>query len=103
MQDSERSLGPNESGHEPRLKPLFLTAEQAGSSLAICRTKVYELLRTGELESIQIGSSRRIPTAALEAYIERLAQKSQPATGSGIRPGDPSPPTTGALNSVLGE
>ena len=55
MQDSESSLGPNESGHEPRLKPLFLTAEQAGSSLAICRTKVYELLRTGELESIQMG------------------------------------------------
>ncbi len=83
MQDLRHSLGPNESGYEPRLKPLLVTAEQAGASLAICRTKVYELLRTGELESIQIGSSRRIPTAALEAYVERLAQKSQPAAASG--------------------
>ena len=83
MQDSRHSLGPNESDQELRMKPLLLTAEQAGVSLAVCRTKVYELLRTGELESIQIGSSRRIPTAALEAYIERLTQKSQPAAPSG--------------------
>jgi excisionase family DNA binding protein len=70
------------------LSPLLLTAEQAAATLAIGRTKIYELLRTGELESIQIGSSRRIPTAALEAYIEGLRQKLQPvaATRSIRRP-----------------
>ena len=40
-------------------EPLLLTPEQAAHSLAICRTKVYELLRTGDLESVQIGSCRR--------------------------------------------
>jgi excisionase family DNA binding protein len=53
-------------------QPLLLTAEQAATALAICRTKVYELLRNGELESVQIGASRRIPTAALEDYVQRL-------------------------------
>lgn len=53
-------------------QPLLLTAEQAATALAICRTKVYELLRSGELESVQIGASRRIPTAALEDYVQRL-------------------------------
>ena len=53
-------------------EPLLVTAEQAATSLSICRTKVYELLRNGELESVQIGASRRIPAAALAEYVERL-------------------------------
>lgn len=52
--------------------PLLLTPEQAGKTLAVCRTKVYELLRRGELESVQIGASRRIPSAALSDYVQRL-------------------------------
>ncbi len=53
-------------------EPLLVTAEQAATSLSICRTKVYELLRNGELESVQIGTTRRIPAAALAEYVERL-------------------------------
>lgn len=53
-------------------QPLLLTAEQAAASLSICRTKVYELLRNGELESVRIGASRRIPSAALAEYVEQL-------------------------------
>jgi excisionase family DNA binding protein len=52
--------------------PLLLTPEQAATCLAICRTKLYELLRTGDLESVRIGSSRRIPAAALAEYVQRL-------------------------------
>ncbi len=51
---------------------LLVTPEQAAIRLAICRTKVYELLRKGELESVRIGSSRRIPAAALADYVQRL-------------------------------
>jgi excisionase family DNA binding protein len=51
---------------------LLLTAEQAAATLAICRTKVYDLLRKGELESVRIGTSRRIPYAALTEYVQRL-------------------------------
>ena len=58
------------------VSPLLLTAEQAASVLSICRTKVYELLRTGQLESVLIGSSRRIPVAALDEYVERLRRSS---------------------------
>lgn len=56
--------------------PLLLTPEQTATALSICRTKVYELLRTGQLESVQIGSSRRIPVAALDDYVERLRKSS---------------------------
>jgi excisionase family DNA binding protein len=48
-----------ESTAAGQVSPLLLTPEQAATCLAICRTKLYELLRRGELESVQIGSSRR--------------------------------------------
>lgn len=33
-------------------QPLLLTPQEAAKTLAICRTKVYELLRKDELESV---------------------------------------------------
>jgi excisionase family DNA binding protein len=60
----------------PVTGPLLLTAEQVATALSICRTKVYELIRTGQLESVQIGSSRRIPVDAVSDYVERLRASS---------------------------
>ena len=58
--------------HDCLTNQLLLTPELAAATLAICRTKLYDLLRRGELESVQIGTSRRIPYAALTEYVERL-------------------------------
>ena len=63
---------PESEANANATEPLLVTAEQAATSLSICRTKVYELLRNGELESVRIGTSRRIPAAALAEYVERL-------------------------------
>lgn len=52
--------------------PLLLTPEEAAAALGICRTKVYELMGTGKLESVRIGTSRRIAVAALEEFVQRL-------------------------------
>lgn len=65
---------------------LLLTAEQAAGSLAICRTKIYELLRSGQLKSVQIGTSRRIPVADLEAYIQGLRQTSRLPVAAAVCP-----------------
>jgi len=51
---------------------LLLTPEEAANRLAICRTRVYELMGSGQLESVRIGSSRRVPTAALVEFVQRL-------------------------------
>lgn len=53
---------------------LLLTPEHAAEVLAVGRTKLYELLRTGALESVRIGAARRIPAAALTAYVEQLRE-----------------------------
>jgi excisionase family DNA binding protein len=67
--------------------PLLLTPEQAATSLAICRTKVYELLRSGQLESVRIGSSRRIPSEAIHDYVGRL-RRGAPVPRSSDIPSD---------------
>ena len=53
---------------------LLLTPEEAAEALSIGRTRVYELLRTGELVSVRIGHSRRIPADALVHYVEHLLE-----------------------------
>jgi len=52
-------------------KLLFSTAE-ACARLNIGKTKLFELLRSGELESVQIGSARLIPADACAALVDRL-------------------------------
>ncbi|MGP0003370.1 MAG: helix-turn-helix domain-containing protein [Acidimicrobiales bacterium] len=54
---------------------LLLTPEEAGESLGVSRSLVYELLRSGRLESVRIGTCRRIPIRALEAFVDELRLK----------------------------
>ena len=51
------------------MEKLLLTPEQAAEALSIGRSKLYELLAKGAIESVRIGTSRRIPVAALERFI----------------------------------
>lgn len=50
----------------------LLTPQEAAQVLGIGRTKVYELIVTKALESVKIGSCRRIPAEALHAYVASL-------------------------------
>lgn len=54
---------------------LLLTPEQAAERLGIGRSKVYELIGTGELESVKIGRLRRVPVDALTTFVERLRKE----------------------------
>jgi excisionase family DNA binding protein len=51
---------------------LLLTVEQAAATLNLGRTLVYQLLMRGDIESVKVGRSRRIPSDALLAYVSRL-------------------------------
>jgi excisionase family DNA binding protein len=46
-----------------------LTVAQVCEVLQLGRAKVYLLLKSGDLESIKIGSARRIPREAVERFI----------------------------------
>jgi excisionase family DNA binding protein len=57
------------------LARLLLRPEEVAKALGVGRTMVFELIRTGELRSVKIGKSRRIPTAAMHEYIEGLGDE----------------------------
>jgi excisionase family DNA binding protein len=52
---------------------LLYRPEEAAELLAIGRWKLFELLAQGEIESVKIGSARRVLRTSLEAYVARLA------------------------------
>jgi excisionase family DNA binding protein len=51
---------------------LMLTAEEAAEELRIGRTRMYALIATGEVVSVKVGGSRRVPRDELVAYVKRL-------------------------------
>jgi excisionase family DNA binding protein len=51
---------------------VLLTAEEAAERLGIGRTFMFKLIRTGEIESVQIGRLRRIPASEIQNYADRL-------------------------------
>ncbi|MCM3884804.1 helix-turn-helix domain-containing protein [Frankia sp. R82] len=51
---------------------LLLTPTEAADLLGVSRSTVYELLNSGDIESVHIGRARRIPSAALLAFVNRL-------------------------------
>ena len=57
------------------MEKLLLSPAEAAAHLSIGRSKVYELMRLGELRSVKIGASRRIPQAALADFMSALAEE----------------------------
>lgn len=67
---------PPSEPRRPMPQRVLLTPEEAAEALGIGRTTIYALIKNGEIESIQIGRLRRIPTDALAPCIARIAEKS---------------------------
>jgi excisionase family DNA binding protein len=46
--------------------------EEVARIMQIGRSKVFDLMRSGELASVKIGGSRRVPAQAIDSYLDRL-------------------------------
>lgn len=55
------------------MERLLYTPEQAADVLGIGRTKVFQLMAEGAVQSVQIGRSRRITRDSLERFVKTLA------------------------------
>jgi excisionase family DNA binding protein len=51
---------------------LLVTPEEAGRRLSVGRTTIYELMASGELQSVSIGRCRRVPVISLSSFVNRL-------------------------------
>jgi excisionase family DNA binding protein len=59
----------------------LLRVEEAAEALQMSRSKLYEMIASGEIPSVTIGRSRRVPAEALRRRVdERLADQSVPPT-----------------------
>lgn len=53
--------------------PLLLTINQVAAMLNLGRTKTYEIVRSGKIKSLKIGSRRLIPCEEVEKYINDVS------------------------------
>ncbi|GAB4428905.1 MAG: hypothetical protein OHK0015_12220 [Chloroflexi bacterium OHK40] len=56
---------------EAAIEPLLVKVEEAARILCLSRSTIYELMDSGELPSVRHGAARRIPVAALRAWVAR--------------------------------
>lgn len=60
----------------------LLTVEECAERARCGRTRMFQRVASGEIESVKIGRLRRVPESALDRWIERLlAEQSAPTGG----------------------
>jgi excisionase family DNA binding protein len=50
----------------------LLTPTEAARRLSLGRTRLYQLIGSGEIASVRVGKLRRIPAKAVRAYVDGL-------------------------------
>jgi len=58
------------SGHQP-IEPICVRINDAARMIGVGRTKLYELISKGEVETVKIGKATRITTASLRRLVDR--------------------------------
>jgi excisionase family DNA binding protein len=53
------------------LRPVLLGVEDAGRLLGCGRTLVYQLIRSGRLQAIKLGTLTKVPMSSIEAFIDQ--------------------------------
>jgi excisionase family DNA binding protein len=56
---------------------LLVTPKEAAEILSVGRTTIFELIASGQLPSVRIRSSRRIPTVALQQLVHQLLDETR--------------------------
>ena len=59
------------SGHQ-HVEPICVRINDAARMIGVGRTKLYELICSGELETVKIGNATRVTTASLHGLIRRM-------------------------------
>jgi len=58
---------------------LLLTPEEAAHLIAVGRSKMYELIASGAVKSVKIGTLRRVPAKALDEYVAVFVEQTEGA------------------------
>jgi excisionase family DNA binding protein len=53
------------------VEPICVRVNDAARMIGVGRTKLYELIANGELETVKLGKATRVTTASLHKLVER--------------------------------
>jgi len=95
----EKDFGRPNPGRDKAPKQLLLRVSEAAMCLGISRSKLYELMAAGAIESVSLGRSRRIPFECLEAYVAMLRGRNNDRPGDLDMGGLDQPRCPGATNA----
>ena len=62
----------------------LLKVHEAAERLQVSRAFLYELMASGEVDSVSIGAARRVPESSLDTYIQRLVQEHRERTATPV-------------------
>ncbi len=62
------------------MERVLLTVQEVAEALHVGRSKVFDLIIAGEIDSVKSGKLRRIPVSAVHEYAPRLVQESREAS-----------------------
>ncbi|MGI8814883.1 MAG: excisionase family DNA-binding protein [Pseudonocardia sp.] len=51
---------------------VMLSVEAAAHQLSVSRTRMYALIKSGDVFSVRVGKLRRVPADALTTYVHQL-------------------------------
>nr|WP_079247301.1 helix-turn-helix domain-containing protein [Sphingomonas turrisvirgatae] len=54
---------------DARVEPLAVRIPQAAQMLGIGKSKLYQFIAAGEIETVKVGRSTLVPTDSLKAFI----------------------------------
>ncbi|MGB3804423.1 MAG: helix-turn-helix domain-containing protein [Sphingopyxis granuli] len=55
----------------PPVDPICVRINDAACMIGVGRTKLYQLIATGEIKTVKVGKSTRVTTASLHDLIKR--------------------------------
>jgi excisionase family DNA binding protein len=62
-------------GYNPAVPPpapkILCTADEAAAMLSVSRRTIFRLIRSGDLATVPIRNTRRIPMSAMQDYVAR--------------------------------
>ncbi|MEC7819164.1 helix-turn-helix domain-containing protein [Pelagerythrobacter aerophilus] len=56
---------------QQHIEPICVRINDAARMIGVGRTKLYELISSGELEAVKIGKATRVTTASLNELVKR--------------------------------
>ena len=81
MMRGRRNEMAQELVHPEVPRRVLYRVEEAVVLLGLSRSQLYELIRSGRLQTVTEGRARLIPAAAIEAYVSLLTTEAKAATG----------------------